>query len=304
MKKYIRSDESDYIKIGNRIIPKNAADFGDASYDRISDIGRRNYEAEVAERKAAEEQARLAELGQEKYDLAFSQLDTTKDTVDQLQQLFEALVPPSGKCDNLAAELVRAMMRVMYRDYNDGDVFYQGYGLETCGSDAAFLMDFSTEDIYQILYDIAADGLEEDTYTMKLEQIADLLISYLEENPQLFAMECKDSREYSSPTLGEIAEIAPKYEFQPDVWDFSPYVDNDCISWRDVYDFLENIAQFKGGEVHQWVSDAYVIQELDKEQYEDWERNYESEVRSWLDELESEFPNYGEEEYDEEEEEL
>lgn len=305
MKKYIRSDESDYIRIGNRIIPKDASNLGDASYDKVSEVGRRNYEAEVAERKAAEERARITELGQGRHDLAFAEVDESASVEDQLQQLFDELVPNEGQCDNLGGELVRAMMRIMYRDYNDGDVFYEGYGLETCASDAAFIIDNSTDEISQILFDTASDGLKDDAYTQRLVNAASLLIDYLRENPQVFGMDTEDSRYYESRTLSQIEDLAPTYEYEPDTsGDLEIYIDNDCISWRDVENFLDNIAQWKGGTVRAWARDAFIIEDLNSEEYEDWENNYYRELEAWLDDLEKEFPNYGEPEEEDEEDEL
>lgn len=40
---------------------------------------------------------------------------------DRINELFKELVPDTGKADSLAGELVRAMSRIGYRFYNDGD---------------------------------------------------------------------------------------------------------------------------------------------------------------------------------------
>ena len=40
---------------------------------------------------------------------------------DRINKLFKELVPDTGKADSLAGELVRAMSRIGYRFYNDGD---------------------------------------------------------------------------------------------------------------------------------------------------------------------------------------
>ena len=59
---------------------------------------------------------------------------------DRTNKLFEELVPASGKAENLAGELVRAMGRIAYRFYNDGDQVGIGYGKETCNPAARFLI--------------------------------------------------------------------------------------------------------------------------------------------------------------------
>ena len=40
---------------------------------------------------------------------------------DRINKLFKELVPDTGKADSLAGELVRAMSRIGYRFYNDGE---------------------------------------------------------------------------------------------------------------------------------------------------------------------------------------
>lgn len=59
---------------------------------------------------------------------------------ERINKLFEELVPASGKAESLAGELIRAMSRIAYRFYNDGDQVGMGYGKETCNPAARFLM--------------------------------------------------------------------------------------------------------------------------------------------------------------------
>ena len=59
---------------------------------------------------------------------------------DRINKLFKELVPETGKADSLAGELVRAMSRIAYRFYNDGDMVNIAYGKETCNPAARFLI--------------------------------------------------------------------------------------------------------------------------------------------------------------------
>ena len=52
---------------------------------------------------------------------------------------FQELVPLEGKADTLAGEIVRAISRIGYRFYNDGDQVGVGYGKQTCNPPARFL---------------------------------------------------------------------------------------------------------------------------------------------------------------------
>ena len=66
---------------------------------------------------------------------------------EKLDSLFKELVPYSGKADSLAGEIVRATMRIVYRNFNDGDHIGVGYGKETCNPAARFLINKLPEDI-------------------------------------------------------------------------------------------------------------------------------------------------------------
>lgn len=48
----------------------------------------------------------------------------------KINALFSELVPASGKADTVAGEIVRAVSRIGYRNYNDGDHIGVGYGKE------------------------------------------------------------------------------------------------------------------------------------------------------------------------------
>ena len=56
-------------------------------------------------------------------------------------ELSDRLIPARGKADTVGGELLRAIERLMYRYYNDGDVLTEGYGIETCMSSYLYLQD-------------------------------------------------------------------------------------------------------------------------------------------------------------------
>ncbi len=73
-----------------------------------------------------------------------STMDMIRDKVDAL---FQKLVPPMGKADSLAGEMIRAACRIGYRFYNDGDQLGIGYGKETCNAAGRFLIKQSNDKI-------------------------------------------------------------------------------------------------------------------------------------------------------------
>ena len=306
---YIRGwDDSKYVRVGNLMLPLDTSEYGNQTGEEISRRTTSAYEAEKREeeaRRAAEEQRRREiEKGKRNYQLAFENVDESQSVEDKMTAVFDALVPDSGPCDNIAGELVRAIMRIRYRDWNDGDLFYEGYGLETCGSSAAYLVDFGPDSVADIIYNIASNGLEEAEYTAKLEEIESKIYDYIKESPELFGKDTPDSRDdYVSDSIDYIKDCALKYEFEPDVYSLQYYVDNDCISDSDIYDWLcglsgENWGGGFGGEVDHWASDAFTVKDLDREQLRAWEENYSHELEAYLNNLQEQFPDEDEEEED------
>lgn len=68
---------------------------------------------------------------------------TTADISELRTTLYDALVLPQGKSDTIAGEMIRAVNRIGYRFFNDGEVYFAGYGLETVGSPAIYLSELN-----------------------------------------------------------------------------------------------------------------------------------------------------------------
>ena len=106
------------------------------------------------------------------------------ETEDRLTELFEELVPVSGKADTVAGEIVRAINRIGYRNYNDGDHIGVGYGKETCNAAARFLMDNCDDTVKTLVQEIW--GEEQDVqYDAGLATLEKAVLTYLEQHPEL-----------------------------------------------------------------------------------------------------------------------
>lgn len=57
------------------------------------------------------------------------------------QELSDKLVPARGKAETIGGEMLRAIERMIYRYFNDGDVIGMGYGIKTCQSSFFYLED-------------------------------------------------------------------------------------------------------------------------------------------------------------------
>lgn len=109
---------------------------------------------------------------------------TKEEAEAKLSALFDELVPMSGKADTVAGEIVRAISRIGYRNYNDGDHIGVGYGRETCSPAARYLAKNAGEAVAVDISNIWGiyDDERYDTILAVLE--ADVL-AYLEARPEL-----------------------------------------------------------------------------------------------------------------------
>ena len=326
MKRYIKAADGDYIKIGNRILPKNAIDQGYNDYDTVSRNAQRAYDNEQAEKRKAEEarkqeeEARIREENAKEKIATFEKLYAEYAEDDDLNKLMSALfnefVPPSGPTDNLASEFIRAIERIRYRSHNDGDKFYSGYGLETAAPDAAFLADKAGNNIASEIEDIAEHEVYWNGYDDALDKLAADIVEYIYDNLNLFAEPTEDSRVYDSDYIETWKENSHSLEYEPDTsGDYlDQLIDHDCIDWDDVYQFVDDIANDIGGEVERWAADAYIVRGLDEDEWNEWNNHWDDWWLQWLeeqmqeheaelnDEDEDEDEYYEDEEYDEDEE--
>lgn len=116
-------------------------------------------------------------------------------SVNRLNELFDELVPPIGKAESLAGEIVRAISRIGYRFINDGDHLGIGYGKETCNSAGRFLIDetnYAIAVMVRALWGIA----DEDTYEKILKTLIIAVLEYIEGHPELEKQDTPDMYEY------------------------------------------------------------------------------------------------------------
>ena len=110
-----------------------------------------------------------------------------KDLEKRLDDLFDQLVPPSGKADTVAGEIVRAAMRIGYRNFNDGDHIGVGYGRETCNPAARYLMEQAGEIVKKIIADELWGETDSQRYDAALAEMNCAVVEYLDEHPELMS---------------------------------------------------------------------------------------------------------------------
>lgn len=112
-------------------------------------------------------------------------------TIDDIKNnitLFNELVPPQGKADTLAGEILRALHRVGYRYYSAGEHYFEGEGIKTCGSSAIFLVKHTNQVIANFVQETApinyiAAGTK---FEQSFETIIRLVTLLMTKTPQMF----------------------------------------------------------------------------------------------------------------------
>ena len=255
-----------------------------------------------ADDKAADDEleAKKAEL-REKHAGLLDRVAEMPNKMDALDLLFEELVPASGEAETAAGEIVRAMMRILYRDYNDGDVFYEGYGKETCGAAADFVRE-SVPEVEDDLIEIAERGLTEDDYTKAIEGVASEVVQHIIDNPELIETVNEDNCLLYDEDFWN--DYSLKYSTSvtiPDViWQ---HVDLGHITKSEVEDFIDSIVRENCNKEAEWYEGypgTYEIESLDSESCSEVDYN----VDTWLEEFERDLAReYGDPYEDDEDDE-
>lgn len=265
------------------------------------------------EKKEKEEQETALKVKYQDIISLFAQeAKTEADPLILLDMLFTELVPPSGAADTQAGELVRAIVRIMYRDSNDGDKFFEGYGIETCGSSAEYLYDNGFESEIQAMidnmYQLADD---DDKYTSALNHVAAKIVERIKAEPELiYTPNTEDSRDY---TDDYIKENQPRYEYEImgsggvielieeniiDAWQLNNYVES-ALEYEPWYDSDVEIERPWSNN-----STSVTLSNLTRDAFDalsDMFRDDERIDRFW-DDLVSEYEDELESRYDDEEE--
>ena len=259
-------------------------------------------EAFKARHKAAQE--RKAAKAQDKANKAESIAFEIREAEDPIETAFELLVPASGKADTVAGEMVRAMMRILYRDYNDGDVFYNGYGIETCGDAVAYLCDKMPE-LEQKFEDIAMRNFEGDSYTEAIKEISDDVIDQIISYPELITQKnTEDMFDFDGEQFINDHDWVPEYEYDIELpYHVQLHIENGNINESDVKYEVEGWMDHYNSKAEIEVRNDYVyFSGLNVEEYTELEDNGYRWMEDYESALDDEYGDPEEEEYEEDEE--
>lgn len=263
------------------------------SYIKAADF---DAEAFRARHKGAQE--RSAAKRADKQNNIIHQIEESEDPIETA---FELLVPGSGKADTVAGEMVRAMMRILYRDYNDGDMFYDGYGIETCGDAVAYLCD-KIPDLEDKFEDIAMRRLTEERYTQAIKAISEDLLDEIYADPDLVTTKNdEDMFDFDGEKFIKEHDWEARYDFECDIPDnLYAHLEAGNISDRDLEWELESWDVVRNGEVR--VNGDYIsVNDLDSDSYSELEDSMYGWLEQYGSDLDNEYGVPGEEEEEEEE---
>ena len=147
--------------------------------------------------------------------------------------LFKKLVPGQGDSEFVEGEMIRAMNRLVYRWYNDGDRFWEGYGTETAGPAHSFLVNSNEIPLgirkkFERLFDPVVGSYRDEVYEKMLNELAEAVLSYVESIPE---------DEYTKLEQGMFS-YEPEYEDEEDDDDDYTY-DYDDDEYEDDDDYYQ-----------------------------------------------------------------
>lgn len=224
-------------------------DLKKAAQKRVSDENER-----IA--KEAEEK-RKAELKEKNKDL-FAIIDSNESAKDILEKIFDEYVPASGKSDIVAGELARAYTRISSRWYNDGDVLFIGYGIETCGRPFNYIAYTLDSDVFSIVDNFSkemsnncytADEVYEyadEHYEDVLGAIANAIVTWMRNNPDACLWETDDMLDKKYSDNSDLEELEPKFSLEVSSSNFDHEIFDWVYEYGDIvgYDMRDLIRDF------------------------------------------------------------
>ena len=211
-----------------------------------------------------------------------------------IDSIFHELVPGKGPADTVAGEVIRATGRVGYRYYNDGDVYYQGYGLETTAPSMQYILDFISQYGEKEDQDKAEKAIQDQMtqyddrkYEEHLDSIFKIVLTVLSypENAGLFEEKNTQDCLHSDASWFEENQPLYDYEFVVDDTDIKKAIEEGYIDTQYLADYMLDIIRDNFGysnlhsvEVipYQVSSDELIlnISNLTKDQYDEVEEWY------------------------------
>ena len=134
-----------------------------------------------------------------------------KELEDRNEPLYDKLVAGMGKSETVEGEMLRAINRIAYRYYNDGDEYMRGYGTETAGPAHSFLVN-ANHPLKLLVSTLFSKGTD---YEQTIKDVLDAILDYIESR----------QGKYTPNNVGDMFDYEP--EFENDEFEEEDYDDYD-----------------------------------------------------------------------------
>lgn len=124
-----------------------------------------------------------------------------KELEDRNNPLYDKLVAGMGKSETVEGEMLRAINRIAYRYYNDGDEYMTGYGTETAGPAHSFLVN-ARHPQRSAMNTLFKEFVSDAEYERILNDVLDVILDHIESR----------QGKYTKNTLGGIFDYEPEFE--------------------------------------------------------------------------------------------
>jgi hypothetical protein len=136
------------------------------------------------------------------------------------EPLYDELVPGQGASDYVEGEMIRAINRIIYRFYNDGDKFWEDYGTETAGPAHSYLInsDRIPQEIrskLESIFDEIVHVYEDEAYTAAVKKALGVVLDYVESKEGNYTEHGEDLFDYDAEYDAEY-----EYEEEEDEYDY------------------------------------------------------------------------------------
>jgi len=213
------------------------------------------------------------------------------------EHLFDVLVPDSGKCDTLAGEILRAVNKIEYRWFNDGDRWFEDYGIETAGPAAKFLMNVEIDDetpFWDAVLISAENNYDGNYYDRWVEDMKKFAVDTIKANPTLLAKETSDMLDIDYRDVERWLDdegLVPTYETDADIpSELDAHLEKGNISERDIQWEVESWCENAGCYNASVEVNGYVyIDGLNKAAYDELDGNLYRWLEQYAEDLTEEY---------------
>ena len=142
----------------------------------------------------------------------------------EFEALFDQYVPDQGHADTVGGELIRAVNKIVYRYYNDGDRVGVDYGNETCNPAARFIeTNTKLEPLASKLWDYRPN----EEYEKVLADLMQETIKICKEDNLFNKSNTDDMNNYTDPIDSKWEDDEEEWYDYSDDWEDEEYEDEE-----------------------------------------------------------------------------